>query len=70
MTERKRGMVRSRMSTLCMFDESNLGFGSGRPDNYDDYCYCYEYTHELMVVFIMLITRPDDETRGDETPSA
>ena len=24
---------------------------------------------ELMV-FIMLITRPDDETRGDETPSA
>ena len=25
---------------------------------------------ELMVVFIMLITRPDDETRGDETPSA
>ena len=68
--ERKRGMVRSRMSTLCMFDESNLGFGSGRPDNYDDYCYCYEYTHDLMVVFIMLITRPDDETRGDETPSA
>ena len=53
-----------------MFDESILGFGSGRPDDYDDYCYYYEYTHGLMVVFIMLITRPDDETRGDETPSA
>ena len=47
MTERKRGMVRSRMSTLCMFDESNLGFGSGRPDDYDDYCYYYEYKHDL-----------------------